>query len=40
MVDTVLCRGRHHSNFRLVRAIKNRFGAVNEIGVFAMTERA
>ncbi|MCX7902463.1 MAG: DNA repair protein RadA, partial [Burkholderiaceae bacterium] len=25
--------------FRLVRAVKNRFGAVNEIGVFAMTDR-
>ena len=31
--------GDTHSSFRLVRAIKNRFGAVNEIGVFAMTER-
>ncbi len=40
MVDTVLYfEGDTHSNFRLVRAIKNRFGAVNEIGVFAMTER-
>ena len=39
MVDTVLYfEGDTHSNFRLVRAIKNRFGAVNEIGVFAMTE--
>ncbi|KAB2840057.1 MAG: DNA repair protein RadA, partial [Burkholderiales bacterium] len=28
-----------HSNFRLVRAIKNRYGPVNELGVFAMTER-
>ncbi|HQS32489.1 MAG TPA: AAA family ATPase, partial [Polaromonas sp.] len=33
MVDTVLYfEGDTHSNFRLVRAIKNRFGAVNEIG--------
>ena len=41
MVDTVLYfEGDTHSNFRLVRAIKNRFGAVNEIGVFAMTEKA
>ena len=40
MVDTVLYfEGETHSSFRLVRAIKNRFGAVNEIGVFAMTER-
>jgi DNA repair protein RadA/Sms len=31
--------GDAHSSFRLVRAIKNRFGAVNELGVFAMTER-
>ena len=40
MVDTVLYfEGDTHSSFRLVRAIKNRFGAVNELGVFAMTER-
>ena len=40
MVDTVMYfEGDTHSSFRLVRAIKNRFGAVNEIGVFAMTER-
>ena len=40
MVDTVLYfEGETHSSFRLIRAIKNRFGAVNEIGVFAMTER-
>jgi len=40
MVDTVLYfEGDTHSAFRLIRAIKNRFGAVNEIGVFAMTER-
>lgn len=39
MVDTVLYfEGETHSNFRLIRAIKNRFGAVNEIGVFAMLE--
>jgi DNA repair protein RadA/Sms len=38
MVDTVLYfEGDTHSSFRLIRAIKNRFGAVNEIGVFAMT---
>jgi DNA repair protein RadA/Sms len=39
IVDTVLYfEGDTHSSFRLVRAFKNRFGAVNEIGVFAMTE--
>ena len=40
IVDTVLYfEGDTHSSFRLVRAIKNRFGAVNEIGVFAMTDK-
>ena len=40
MVDTVLYfEGDTHSSFRLIRAVKNRFGAVNEIGVFAMTEK-
>jgi len=40
MVDTVLYfEGDTHSSFRLVRAIKNRFGAVNEIGVFAMGDK-
>ena len=40
MVDAVLYfEGDTHSSFRVVRAIKNRFGAVNEIGVFAMTDR-
>jgi DNA repair protein RadA/Sms len=40
IVDTVLYfEGDTQSSFRLVRAIKNRFGAVNELGVFAMTER-
>ncbi len=39
MVDTVLYfEGDGSSNFRLVRAVKNRYGAVNELGVFAMTE--
>jgi len=39
MVDTVLYfEGEPGSPYRLVRAIKNRFGAVNELGVFAMTE--
>jgi DNA repair protein RadA/Sms len=40
IVDTVLYfEGDTHSAFRLVRAFKNRFGAVNELGVFAMTDR-
>ena len=40
IVDTVLYfEGDTHSSFRLVRAIKNRYGAANELGVFAMTER-
>ena len=40
IVDTVLYfEGDTHSSYRLVRALKNRFGAVNELGVFAMTER-
>lgn len=40
IVDTVLYfEGDAHSSYRLVRAIKNRFGAANELGVFGMTER-
>ena len=40
MVDTVLYfEGDTHSAFRLIRAFKNRYGAVNELGVFAMTEK-
>ena len=40
IVDAVLYfEGDAHSSFRLVRAFKNRFGAVNELGVFAMTDR-
>lgn len=40
MVDTVLYfEGDAGSRYRVVRAIKNRFGAVNELGVFAMTDR-
>jgi DNA repair protein RadA/Sms len=39
MVDTVLYfEGDSNSRFRVVRSFKNRFGAVNELGVFAMTE--
>ncbi len=40
IVDTVLYfEGDTHSAYRLVRAFKNRFGAVNEMGVFAMTDK-
>jgi DNA repair protein RadA/Sms len=40
IVDTVLYfEGDPNSAFRLVRAAKSRFGAVNELGVFAMTEK-
>jgi DNA repair protein RadA/Sms len=39
MVDTVLYfDGDTHSRYRLIRAFKNRYGAVNELGVFAMEE--
>ena len=39
MVDTVLYfEGDDGERFRMIRAIKNRFGAVNELGVFAMTD--
>jgi DNA repair protein RadA/Sms len=38
IVDTVLYfEGEHHHAHRIVRAVKNRFGAVSEIGVFEMT---
>ena len=40
MVDTVLYfEGDTHSSFRMIRAFKNRYGAVNELGVFAMTDK-
>ena len=40
IVDTVLYfEGDTQSSFRLIRAFKNRFGAVNELGVFGMTDR-
>lgn len=40
IVDTVLYfEGDTHSSFRLIRAVKNRYGAVNELGVFAMTDK-
>ncbi len=39
MVDTVLYfEGDRHHNFRIIRAVKNRFGSTNEIGVFEMGE--
>ena len=40
IVDAVLYfEGEQHSNFRMLRGVKNRFGAVNELGVFAMTDK-
>lgn len=40
MVDTVLYfEGEQDSRYRIIRAVKNRFGAVNELGIFAMTEK-
>ncbi|MFK7973873.1 MAG: DNA repair protein RadA [Rickettsiaceae bacterium] len=40
MVDTVLYfEGDHNNHFRILRSIKNRFGGVNEIGVFEMTSK-
>ncbi|HKK16891.1 MAG TPA: DNA repair protein RadA [Gammaproteobacteria bacterium] len=40
MVDTVLYfEGDSSSRYRVIRAVKNRYGAVNELGVFAMTDR-
>ncbi len=40
MVDTVLYfEGEQGSRYRVIRAVKNRFGAVNELGVFAMGEK-
>lgn len=39
MVDAVLYfEGERHQSYRLIRAIKNRYGATNEIGVFEMTD--
>ena len=39
MVDTVLYfEGDRHASYRLLRAVKNRFGSTNEIGVFEMME--
>lgn len=40
MVDSVLYfEGEQDSRYRVIRAVKNRFGAVNELGIFAMTEK-
>lgn len=40
MIDcSIMLEGSHDSRFRTLRGIKNRFGAVNELGVFAMTEQ-
>jgi DNA repair protein RadA/Sms len=40
IVDTVLYfEGEQDSQHRVIRAVKNRFGAVNELGIFAMTEK-
>lgn len=40
MVDTVLYfEGEKSNNFRILRAVKNRFGSINEIGIFEMTEQ-
>lgn len=39
MVDTVLYfEGERHQSFRILRAVKNRYGSTNEIGVFEMRE--
>ena len=39
MVDTVLYfEGDRHASYRILRAVKNRFGSTNEIGVFEMRE--
>jgi DNA repair protein RadA/Sms len=40
MVDTVISlEGERFGQFRLLRAIKNRFGATDEVGVFEMTDK-
>src|SRR5207245_8099161 len=39
IVDTVLyCEGEKSQAYRILRAVKNRFGSTNEIGVFDMTD--
>mgnify|MGYP000976650616 CR=1 FL=1 len=39
MVDTVISFERTNNEFRFLRALKNRFGSVDELGIFAMTEK-
>jgi len=40
IVDAVLYfEGERHQNHRIIRAVKNRFGAANEVGIFEMTSR-
>ena len=40
IVDTVLYfEGERNQSYRILRAVKNRFGSTNEIGVFEMTEK-
>ncbi|USG66018.1 DNA repair protein RadA [Brevibacillus ruminantium] len=40
MVDAVLYfEGERHNTFRILRAVKNRFGSTNEIGIFEMKEK-
>lgn len=40
MVDTVLYfEGQVDNRYRILRAVKNRFGAINELGIFVMTEK-
>lgn len=40
MVDTVLYfEGEQDNRYRIIRAVKNRFGAINELGIFAMTDK-
>jgi len=40
MVDTVLYfEGERHFSYRILRAVKNRFGSTNEIGIFEMRDR-
>ncbi len=39
LVDTVLyLEGERHHNYRLLRAVKNRFGSTDEVGIFEMDE--
>ena len=40
IVDTVLyLEGEHFQSYRLLRSVKNRFGATSEVGVFEMQEK-